>query len=47
MVSQQKMIVKNVLNNLEYQYVFTTNLKYVQQLFEALNVLCKLRQALL
>lgn len=42
MVSQKKMIVKNVLNNLEYQYVYTTNLKYVQQLFEALNVLCKL-----
>lgn len=42
MVSQQKMIGKNVLHNLEYQYVYTTNLKYVQQLFEALKVLCKL-----
>lgn len=42
MVSQQKMIGKNVLHNLEYQYVYTTNLKYVQQLFEVLNVLCKL-----
>lgn len=42
MVNQQKMIGKNVLHNLEYQYVYTTNLKYVQQLFEALNVLCKL-----